>query len=94
VEGFKYQSSIILPSVFPNPAGVAEVTYKFPVYSVSDVVIRIFDTDGKYSSVFAGSLSVGMYEMLVDIRDFSLGVYFIHIETADYKHSYKLVIDR
>ena len=86
--------SFASPTITPNPTNSSAINYKFPVYSDSDVSIKILDIEGKHTNIFTGFLSVGMYEMFIDVSDFVSGNYFIHIESDTYNHSNKLVIER
>jgi hypothetical protein len=82
------------PTITPNPTNSSVVSYKFPVYTDSDVSVKIFDIEGKQTSIFTGFLIEGMYEMPINISDFASGMYLIYLESDGYNHSEKLLIER
>ena len=77
---------------YPNPFN-SSTKIKFSVAAKSQVIIKIFDINGKEVSILVnGVLNPSQYEVEFDGRNLASGVYFYQMQVGNYIQSKKLIL--
>lgn len=84
----------ILYDAFPNPA-IASTTIPFNISEKSDVVLNIYDMNGKVVKLLMDRhLLQGNYNVTVNTTDLAQGMYFYTLKAGGKTFSKKLIISR
>ncbi len=83
-----------LDKIYPNPTkGLLKISFGSPDNRF--VTVKLYDVAGReVETVFNGKAKIGMNEYSVSPKNLSAGVYFMKIETNDYKKTEKVVFLR
>jgi len=83
--------SFVLYENYPNPFN-ASTMLRFDIPVESEVSLVLFDAGGRtIKRVFENSLKPGCYNYLLDMSEFSCGVYFLRFTGNDFIRSKKLI---
>lgn len=83
-----------LGNSFPNPA-TDRVTVPYRINTTSQVHIQLLDTQGKMLRLLMDDIKeAGDHSLVVDLQEFSNGIYLIEFKSGFYKEIKKLVVKK
>ncbi|GAA4354438.1 hypothetical protein GCM10023185_16290 [Hymenobacter saemangeumensis] len=82
-------------SIYPNPAS-GGATASFQLKRPSSVSLAIFDNMGKLVRTVeqARAFGAGTQQVPLPLESLAAGIYFLRLETPEFSHSEKLIIDK
>ena len=91
--GFEESAEAIHLQVYPNPVADA-VNISFELDKTSNVTITISNALGKDVIVFDENKVRGVFEQMIDLSNYSDGIYLLQIEMDDKSFNRKLILAR
>jgi len=81
--------------VNPDPLGAEAGTLDFGVGLSGETHIRIINSAGEVVAVLAdGMMKVGNYSVRIPVEKLSSGVYFIEMQSGEFKEVQKIVVKK
>ncbi len=82
----------VLFSPIPNPSiGIIKIQYGLPKKTY--ISLRVYDIQGRLiKSIYKGTRDAGYYKLLLNTKDLSSGIYFIHLDTPKSDQIRQLII--
>jgi len=91
-ESQRIGQSIILSQNYPNPFKLT-TTIKFSVLNTQNVTVKVFDSFGKsVLDLFNGQKLPGTYELKIDRKSLSSGVYFYQLQADNFVETKKFIL--
>ncbi len=87
-------NALCLLPMYPNPSkGILRIRFISP--DERNITVKLYDVTGRLSRiVFNDRAKIGQNEIVLRPQDLAAGVYFLHLESGDYKKTEKIVFLR